>query len=531
MTVGVGVPRPLPPAGPLGQVPAQRHRTPGQWARLKLLIDLRCAELANALGLTWRLLSLKRVLVIAAAALGVTLPAAGYGFARIFALLSTDVPAPALLVPLMTSLAFLSGLGLFFAETLGRYRNAVSGHPNRAYFRALDIPATLVHTVYVVPRLLGGTAFWVLLGAGVIAGLLSVPSRPGWLPAAAAGMVLQPLLWLAGTQLVSLRLAGNSAATGVSFRAGFSAAALVGACSGLLLSWVVLPRLRLDGRVPQASADLPGQELGPTLAVLLALLNLVLAALCWSQFRRLRSRSFRLDARGTVSRPVRSGRSPGWHWFRLLMNQRQRSWRKRVEDRLGWLLSGTVCAVATVRLTGAADLAGWGTPPAAAAGNIVLAAGFGSALLGLACAETTLSDLGRRVYGGAFRAALEVGAPLRTAVAVHLATLLAPTVLLGSLAATLTSLLLERIEVIPLVVAVGACAGSIIAERLFPPPRTVDGAAGESLATAMAALILGGVPVLWMLATPSLAILLTPISATALLGGALWCAHRNLTVL
>lgn len=511
--------------------PQPLARPPGPWSRIQLLIDLRCAELANALGLTWRLTSLRRILTVAVVALCAAVPAAGYAFARIFALLSVDVPAPALLLPLMTSLAFMSGLGLFFAEALGRYRNAVSGHPNRAYFRALDIPAALVHTVYVVPRLVGAAGFWVLLGAGAIAGLVSVQDHSDWLPVALAGMILQPMLWMTGTLLISLRLAGNSVDVGARFSTGVACAALAGTCAGLVVSWIIIPRLPRGGTIPSASADVPGQDLGATPAVLLAILILVLALLCGNEMRRLRSRSFRLDGADATHRSLRLGRSAGWYWFRLMLRQRRRSWRKRVEDRLGWALTGAACALGAGRLSGAVERSGLDFLPPAAAAHIMLAAGFGGALLGLACAETTLGDLGRQVHGKTLRAALELGAPLRVAVTVHVTALLAPTVLLGLLASAVASLLLGRVEPVPLVVAVGACAGSIIAERLFPPPRTVDGGAGESLVTAMAALILGSLPVVWLAVAPALAVWFTPFFAAALLGGALWCAHRNLTVL
>lgn len=514
-----------------GPAPRPTAPVPGWWTRLELLIDLRCAELANALGLSWRLSSLKRVLVVAAAALCLAVPAAGYGFARIFAVLSTEVPAPALLVPLAASLVLLSGLSLVFAEALGRYRNAVSGHPNRAYFRALDVPASLVHLVYVVPRVLGAAGFWVLLGCGGIAGLLAATADRAWVPAAIAGMVLQPLLWLPGTLLVSLRQAGNVLGAGVPFGAGLAAAATLGASSGLVLALVLLPRLSPGGSVQPVSPVVPGQEHGTALTAVMAVTLLGLAVLGWSAWRRLRFRSFRVETAAVPARQPRLGRSAGWYWFRLLLSQRARSWRRRVEDRLGWALAGIVCALAAARAAGAPDLAGLGALPGAAASNIVLAAAFGSAMLGLTGAEMTLGDLGRRACGDRLRAAVEIGAPLRTAVAVHFATLLAPTVLLGTLAAAAVSLVLGRIDVSALVIAAGAGAGTIIAERLFPPPRTVDGGAGESLATALAALLLGGIPPMWLLSAPALSMWLTPLSAAALLGGALWCAHRNLTVL
>ena len=304
-----------------------------------------------------------------------------------------------------------------------------------------------------------------------------------------------------------------------------------GPAAGWSMALVLVPRLPVGGATEPVSPVVPGQEHGTSLAMALVATLLGLAVLCRIEWRRLRFRSFRVETAASPSRQPRLGRSAGWYWFRLLLSQRGRSWRRRVEDRIGWALAGVVSALAAARAAGAPDLAALGGLSDAAAANFFLAAAFGSAMLGLTGAEMTLGDLGRRACGGRLRAAVETGAPLRTAVAVHLATLLAPTMLLGALASAAASLVLARLELFPLVIAAGACAGTIIAERLFPPPRTVDGGAGESLATAMAALILGGIPPMWLLSAPALSMWLTPLSAAALLGGALWCAHRNLTVL
>ena len=51
------------------------------------------------------------------------------------------------------------------------------------------------------------------------------------------------------------------------------------------------------------------------------------------------------------------------------------------------------------------------------------------------------------------------------------------------------------------------------------------------MATALASLILATLPAIWTLVLPDFSLILTPLTAAALLGGALWCVRRNLTTL
>jgi hypothetical protein len=186
----------------------------------------------------------------------------------------------------------------------------------------------------------------------------------------------------------------------------------------------------------------------------------------------------------------------------------------------------------SLRLTGAWDRSGFGDLLVPLQGAAFPTVALASVVLGIAVAELTLGDMSQRVVGPALRAAVELGAPLRTAAAVHAASLFGPSMVAGALASVLAGLLLGwTFAVMPVVVAAGACAGSILGEHIFPPPRMVDGGAGESVATALASLMLATIPAIWTLVLPDLSLVLLPLSAAALLGGALWCVRRNLTTL
>lgn len=202
------------------------------------------------------------------------------------------------------------------------------------------------------------------------------------------------------------------------------------------------------------------------------------------------------------------------------------------ENRTGWFLGTLIGVLLALRSTGAWDRTGLDAALAPMQTTLVTALALTSAVLGIACAEMTLGDLGRRVVGPALRAAIELGAPVRSAAAVHSATLFVPSLILGSLVTGAGFLVLDGAAgVLPLFMAAGACAGTIIAEQMFPPPRNVDGGAGESLATALASLILAAVPALWTMAAPEIFGWMTPLTAAALVGGALWCVRRNLITL
>ncbi|WP_045730012.1 hypothetical protein [Pseudarthrobacter chlorophenolicus] len=522
--------------GPAGPV---RGRTRVQ---LALLADLRCAELANALGLAWKLSNLKRVLALAVAALAVVIPAAAFGFARIYALVSTQVPAPALLVPLTTVVVLTSGAGLLWSEVMGKYRTSVSGHPNIKFFRSLDIPAVLVHAVYVVPRLGLATGFWLLVGGGLLAGLLSGEAAGPWLPIAVAGMLLQPLLWFAAALLASLWFAGRNPARGLGFGLGAVFAVSAGGTVGAVAAGL-LPRLAAsnDGRGPStagaplaASRDVPGQEYGPAAVLAIAGAVVLMTALSIVAARALSRRSFILAAAGPGRGPS-AGATAGnlaWFWLRALNHQRAAGWRKLAENRIGWVLCALIGVLLSLRLTGAWDRAGFGDLLVPLQGAAFPTVALASVVLGIAVAELTLGDMSRRVVGPALRAAIELGAPLRTTAAVHAASLFGPSMVAGALASVLAGLLLGwTFAVMPVVVAAGACAGSILGEHIFPPPRMVDGGAGESVATALASLMLATIPAIWTLVLPDLSLVLLPLSAAALLGGALWCVRRNLTTL
>jgi hypothetical protein len=283
-----------------------------------------------------------------------------------------------------------------------------------------------------------------------------------------------------------------------------------------------------------ASRDVPGQEYGPAAVLAIAGAVVLMTALSIVAARALGRRSFILAAAGPGRGPS-AGATAGnlaWFWLRALNHQRVAGWRKLAENRIGWVLCALIGVLLSLRLTGAWDRSGFGDLLVPLQGAAFPTVALASVVLGIAVAELTLGDMSQRVVGPALRAAVELGAPLRTAAAVHAASLFGPSMVAGALASVLAGLLLGwTFAVMPVVVAAGACAGSILGEHIFPPPRMVDGGAGESVATALASLMLATIPAIWTQVLPDHSLVLLPLSAAALLGGALWCVRRNLTTL
>lgn len=497
--------------------------------RVGLLVDLRCAELANALGLRWRLTDIKRVGVLCVAAAAVLAAALGFAIARLFAWVSVEVPASALLVPLAFAISILGLLGVVVAETVGKYRDCVCEHPNRSYFRALDVPATLVHAVYVVPRVLGSVAVSVLVSGGIIAGLASVEGAGGWLWIAVSQLLLLPAVLGTGALWYSIHRAGQApsdrARRGLAPALFLAVGAVAGTAVGLFINPTVSPA------TGTASDQVPGHEAGPWLVGAFSLLLALLALGCAAAYSRLRDRSFRVGANRQSPMRVFVTGPALWSWPRILWAQRRHSWRRRVEDRIGWWLTAALGAAVAARLFGLPAVPELFPVTDAVLRTLLTGLGFGCALLGLSLAETTLGDLGRHAMGRQLRTAIELGASVRLATAAHLLAILGPAVARGILAAAAVSVLLGHPWWPGLVLVTGGCAAAVVADGLIPAPRTTDGGTGEGIMTALVGALLAGLPALWSLLLPSAAPILMPLTVTALILGALWWTHRHLVIM
>jgi hypothetical protein len=501
-------------------------------ARLGLLIDLRIAELANALGLRYRMLNLRRLIVVVLAGLGVAIPAIGFAAVRLFAVVAPDVPASALIIPLVALLAGISLSGVLLAETVGKYRDAVSHHPNRHYFRSLDIPVHLVHLVYVVPRLAAALALWLLLALGIIIGLLSSEGPGTWLTIGVVLLGGVPVACVLGALSYSLYRAGaqhrRPAHRGFALSLFVVVGALLGATGGQVISSLGLPTGDTEETMETPSSTVPGQDSAAIFMIVVVPVVIALSCLCAVQYTRLQRRLFVIDSAAMSAAPLRSTTPLILQWPMLLWAQRQGSWRHKAEFRCLGTLLAVVTALVVLALMGAPMLDDLLAGDPTVDDRVRMIICFGSALLGVSIAEFTTGDIGRYRMGPALRHAVELGAPVPLTTAAHAIALTGPALLCGMLATTAASLALGGPWLLPLLLTAGGCCAALVADRILPPPRAADGTTGEGIATPLAGVLMAGLPPVWLVALPQAAPIITPLTVTALVLGGIWCTRLNL---
>lgn len=502
-------------------------------SRLSTLANFRLAEIANALGFKYRLSNLRLLLILAVCCAAVMLPLLGFAGGRIFAWASAEVPASALIVPLMALLSIVSLTGAAVAETLGKYRDSVSRHPNRAYFRSLDISVGLVHAIYVLPRCLLLLGFWILLSLGVMVALISTEGIGAWLPLTVVMLFLAPSLIVLVAMTYSLDRAYRQNSSPARAWVMLIIGAACGACLG------VLARQAFAGLSPvfleagqganSPSPTIPGAESGPLLFLVVLPLVLLLFVAVILQYRRLRQTFFRIDTDMPPVRPM------GFHlpnvvaWPLLLWSQRGASWRRATEIRCMAALAAVLSFVVTLRLSGVPALIDVDAIPTDVFERISQGLFFLCALLGFSIGEMTVGDIGRYKMAVKLRHAVESGAAIPLVVAVHFIALHGPAVMVSAIFTCTVWVGVGELSALPALLILGACSATIVADRLIPPPRAVDGTSGEGLLTAMVGMVLASIPVLWFLGAPSVATILATLSALTLVIGALQCLRLNMT--
>lgn len=502
----------------------------GKLARLNLLVALRLAEFANALGLNLSLSSLRVIGVVGAALSGLVV----FGASSVGAGLAVDLLGPTAVMSYPVTALILamvySGIAALLGELLSRFRYSVSGHANRALFRALDIPATLVFLVYAAPRTAVHCLFWALVGLGsavglTVSGAIGSASVPG------------PLVWIAlfctpvalglVTTAVGLLNASRPADAPPRRTTLIGLSTLAGSLAGAGTTyWLVLPGLSSAGEALLTDGHtllVPG-AVGSTAVLAVG------AATTAALWRRLRSSSFRTTAAWT---PTYRLRLPGGlilAWTRMLSAQRLPGWRYRVELRVLGAVLGICAAVIGARFAGLPPLTAWGSDDAMASA-IEPTIGFISVMFGLTVSELVLGDLGPYAYGQHLRHAIESGVPVRAAVLAQAFALALPVVTLSTALGVGMTVLLGRPVATPLIVGLGTLGAAVVAAYLFPPPRAADGTPTESLFTGIATLLLAALPIAVPLTFPAASPWFTPVGAALLTGGAIVCLRRQLTCL
>jgi hypothetical protein len=494
-----------------------RRRPPAR-RRLRLLADLRIADLLQALGTSVPVDTARRIVVGAAAGAVLLAFAAGIVAARAAAVLAPGADV----VGLFVLLCAYAGLGALAGETLGRFRSCVSDHPQRDFFVGLDVRAADVFVVHALPRVAVASAVWGAAGLGVLAGSVLAGHGPG---AAGTALLLgTPVAFGALTAAGALRSAARPENGRRHFPAVLAAASVLagaGAHGAVLLLTPLVP-----GALAPAAGAAPGPAPGLPEPVLLAGLTAVAAV---AGRRALAAVSF--PARRAAP-PVRRPRLSGpavLQFARVLGVQRAHGWRLRAQQRIA-----VAVAAATAALLGATS-AGLRMPPLPAVPDAAWEAalrptlGFAALMTGLALAELVSSDIGAFRYGRHLRTAVESGASRSSVALGHLTALTLPLLLPALLLVVAARVLTGTLSAAPAAVVLGAVWAATVAEHLLPPPRTVEGTGADSPLTGVLTVVLAAAPVAVPLTFPATDPWIVPLLALTLAGGALTCLHRSLT--
>lgn len=511
-------------ASPTSGSVRRRQAAPPARRRLRLLADLRIADLLQALGTSVPVDTARRIVVGAAAGAVLLAFAAGILAARAAAVLAPGADV----VGLFVLLCAYAGLGALAGETLGRFRSCVSDHPQRDFFVGLDVRAADVFVVHALPRVAVASAVWGAAGLGVLAGSVLAGHGPG---AAGTALLLgTPVAFGALTAAGALRSAARPENGRRHFPAVLAAASVLagaGAHGAVLLLAPLVP-----GALVPAAGAAPGPAPGLPEPVLLAGLTAVAAvgaAGAVAGRRALAAVSF--PARRAAP-PVRRPRLSGpavLQFARVLGVQRAHGWRLRAQQRIT-----VAVAAATAALLGATS-AGLRMPPLPAVPDAAWEAalrptlGFAALMTGLALAELVSSDIGAFRYGRHLRTAVESGASRSSVALGHLTALTLPLLLPALLLVVAARVLTGTLSAAPAAVVLGAVWAATVAEHLLPPPRTVEGTGADSPLTGVLTVVLAAAPVAVPLTFPATDPWIVPLLALTLAGGALTCLHRSLT--
>lgn len=533
-------------------------------SRLNLLANLRIAEIANSLSIPWSIRLLRRIVMIFLAGCLVVLPLLGFALTKLLAALSTIREAGELSLFVVALFALWGTLAAGFAELLGKYRESISRNPNRAFYRSLGVSAAMLHGITAAPRIFSPLLFWSLISVGMAAALGGAYfAQTASLIAALAVAMLLVLVIAVAILGASVRVARRQSAGKTPVLGGALLFGAAGLGAGAVATFVMSRFVVISDGQQVLSANTSFSELLGTIPVFTwwviggALMALFIAAIVWvvRGYQRLHGQSFALNpgagsasamGRGrSAEKAFSTGESHGWEasWVRSLWMQRSGSWRLKVEVRILWgfgfalgFLSILVASFAKSPII---------TSISMGQGQICSIAVLAGALLGVGIAESTLGDIGPVVLRGQLRTAVELGVPATKLAHLHALVLGAPALVFGTLAVSTGALVAALFRgaltdtpivtvVVPFLAGLGVLAGfaaSVIAERLFPPPRAVDGTSNEGLATSIVSLLLAAVPALWhfVFSATLLATTFTFLTVLTLLGGAWWCIRRNLT--
>lgn len=398
-------------------------------------------------------------------------------------------------------LAYLAACGYLLAlgvwrEAATRRRDLVAASPHAALFRAMDIPATTVLTVWVLPAIARTTLFALAAATGYVAVtadllaehvvppvLLAVPVAVGGIQLAIAARAARPST---APRSRTARRAGIVVAAVLVAGAGRLVSASFGAGDGGWPHWAL-----------SRSATTALVAVGAGLAVLVAIVAVAGAR------RVLHVRPFPIGAEANERTGRRSldaargpvrwvVRGPGWWVLRATLTAMWTGRPGRLRRR--WWSGAAPAAGVAVGLAPIAS-----EVPADGAGRIAVLVAFLSLL---ALTESDMQATGPTAVAAQLRAVHELGAPSRRLAAGLAGAVLADGALVGGGVLAVLWCATGTVQVAPLLVASAVAAASVLADAVAPGRLRSDGTASVSMGAALLT-VLTTVPVAGLLVTLS----------------------------
>lgn len=398
-------------------------------------------------------------------------------------------------------LAYLAACGYLLAlgvwrEAATRRRDLVAASPHAALFRALDVPATTVLTVWVLPAIARTTLFALAVATGYVAVtadllaehvvppvLLAVPVAVGAVQLAIAARAARPST---APRSRTARRVGMVVAVVLVAGAGRLVSVSVGAGSGGWPDWTLTR--------PVTTALV---AVGAALAVLVA------AAAVTGAHRALHVHPFPIGAEAdehparrsldAARGPVRWAlRGPGW-W--VLRATRTAMWTGRPGRlRRRWWAGAALAAGVAVGLAPIAR-----EVPTGGTGRLAVLVAFLSLL---ALTESDMQATGPTAVAARLRAVHELGAPSRRLAAGLTGAVLADGLLVGLGVLAVLWCATGTVQTGPVLVATAVAVASVLADAVSPGRLRSDGTASLSMGAALLT-VLVTVPVAGLLVTGS----------------------------
>lgn len=409
-------------------------------------------------------------------------------------------------------------VGYAVRETLTSRRSRLTAHPQRAFFRALDIPRRTVVLAECLDRMVWPAA----AVCGACAGVAARSAAAGVSPAAVATLVQLPFLVVSGALALTTALA---AWPRIAPRPQPLTMALAGVAVGGMLAVSAHVAVSLAGESPLP----PFAVLWDPIPVVVATAIVLAVVSTTGALRTLRRSDFVDPAEpdGSCAPTLLSARRHNDPWIRVVLSDLAPPGRMAALSRVLFAAWGSGALVVGVQVFTLAP-AGWRAPELA----VDRIAGVVAFFFGVTVAEMLSQWIGPSALAARWRAAWEAGADENRLAAVPVGVALLAAVAASGPIAVAAAAAGGHWEVpVAVVWAAISCAWIAVAVLPADPPRA-DGTAPASLAAAVFCVVTSAGVTVVVLMTAMLGVVWVGVLAVLFVGrGAVWVTRRRVLAL